>query len=70
MALDKVVVAFNLMRSVALNTLRALSLTSKCDVFSLLIVLILENTRIHICISNGSNIAFYIKELINKIFGK
>ncbi len=67
---DKVAVVFNLMRSVTLNTLRALSSTSKYGMFPLSVVLVLENTRIHICASNSNNIASHIKELINKSFNR
>lgn len=68
--LGKVAVVFDLIRSVALNILRALSSTSKCSMFPLLVGLVSENTRIYICALNSSNIAFHIKELINKSFGK
>ena len=61
---------FNLMKSITLNILRALSLTSKSGVFPLPAVLILENTRIYIYISNGGNIAFYIEGSINKSFSR
>jgi len=69
-ALGKVAVVFNLLRSVTLNTLRVLSSTSKCFMFPLPAVCILENIRIYICVSNSSNIASHIEELIDKSFGE
>jgi len=63
-------VVFDLMRSVVLNILRVLSLTSKCSIFPLLVVFVLGNTKVYICILNSSNIAFHIKRLINKSFGR
>ena len=38
--------------------------------FSLLVVLALENTRIHICNLNNSNVAFHIKGSVNKHFDR
>jgi len=69
-SLSKVAMVFNLMKSIILNTLRALDSTSKSGMFLLLAVLVLENTRIYIYISNGSNITFHIEGSINKSFGK
>jgi len=68
--LDKVAMVFNLMRSIALNTLKVLSSTSKSGVFPLPVVLVLENTRIYIYTLNSGDIAFHIEESINKSFGR
>lgn len=64
--LGKVVMIFDLMRSTILNILKALSLIRESCVSLLLAVFILENTRIHIYISNSSNVASYIKGSVNK----
>jgi len=65
-----VAIVFDPMRSIAPNTSRALSSIRESYVFSLLVVLALENTRIHICILNNSNLAFHIKGSVNKHFDR
>ena len=42
--------------------------TYECDMTSLLVVLILENTRVYICSSNYYNVMAYVKISINKTF--
>ena len=67
---SKVAIVFNFIRSIILNTLRTLSSIRKSSISLLLAVLILENTKIHICTLNGGNVTSHIKELVNECFSK
>jgi len=67
---DNVAIVLDLIRFIALNTLRALSLTRKSSMSPLLAVLALGNTMIHICILNSDNIASHIEGLINENFSR
>jgi len=69
-ASDKVEVIFDLIRSIALNVLRVLSLTSKHGMSLLLVVLALGNIRIYVCISNSGDIASHIEGSIDKSLGR
>ena len=62
-------IVFNLIRSTILNILRALNSTRESCMFPLLVVLVLGNTRIHICALNGSNLASHIEGSVNEYFG-
>ena len=47
------------------NDLDTLALTSKSDMFLLLAILALGNTKVHVCGSYGSDIASYIEAAID-----
>ena len=61
---------FNLVQSITLDTPRALEVISKGGMFPLLVVLVLWDSRIHICTSNSSNITTNIEASIDKHFGQ
>ena len=61
-------IVFNLVWSIILNASKALEVTSEGNMSLLLAVLALQDSRIHICASNGSNITTNIEVLIDKHF--
>ena len=57
---------FNLMQSIALYILRTLEVASKSSIAPLLVVLALQDARIHICPTNSSNEATNIETMIDE----
>ena len=64
--LGKIIMVFNLVWSVTLNAPKVLEATSEGDISLLPAVLTLWDSRIHIHISNGSNITTNIEALIDE----
>ena len=56
------------MRTIALLTFCAMCTTCKYNITSLLVVLALDNTRVHIYFLNHYDIMAYIKAFINETF--
>ena len=63
--LGKVIIMFNLVRFIVFDTVKSLGSIHEDSVSPLPTVLILGDTRIHICFPNCCNIAFYIKASVN-----
>ena len=63
-------IVFNLVQSITLDVPRALEATSEGGMSPLSVVLALQDSRIHIHTSNGSNITTNIKASIDECFGQ
>ena len=61
---------FDFIQSIALNISRALSSVSKDDVFSLLVVFVLDDSKVHICTIYSGNVTSDIETIINEGFGR
>ena len=59
---------FDLVRSIVFDTFRSLNSANKGNISPFLAVLILGNARIHVGLTNDSDMAFYIKVIIDKGF--
>ena len=66
-ALGKVTIMFDLMRTIVFDASWSLYSVYKSNVSLLLAILVLKNTRVHVCVLNSNNIAFYVEIPINKI---
>ena len=60
-ALGKLLMIFDLVWSIAFDTLRSLSSVQKSHMSLLLAVFILSDSQVYVCTSNSSNIVFYIE---------
>ena len=61
-------VMFNFVWTIAFLTLWFMHVICVYDIILLPAVLVLRNTRVHICSSNHNNMSFYIKIPVNKTF--
>jgi len=66
--LCKVTIMFGFMRTIVFSIFGPLNSTWKDNIFSLLAVLTLGNTRVHVYTSNSGNMASYIKAPVNQSF--
>jgi len=58
-------VMFDLVWTIAFNTTRALALASKSSISLLPAILVLGNTKVHVCGLYSSDVASYIEAAIN-----
>jgi len=58
---------FGLVETITLNAFSSLYFAQEYSVSPLPAVFALEDTRIHICTSNSSDVAFYIEASINQL---
>ena len=58
---------FDFVQSIVLNISWALSFVSKDDVFSLLVVFVLNDSKIHICTIYSGNMTSDIEVIINEL---
>ena len=65
----KLMMVFRFVRSITFDTLWSLNSTRYGGMSLFPTIFTLENTRVHVSSSNGSNILSHIKALINKAFG-
>jgi len=64
------VMVFDLVRSIVFDIVWSLDMIGKCNVFSLLAILILGNTRVYISISYSSKVTLYIEISIDQGLGR
>ena len=57
------------MQTITFNTFRSLNSARHNGISLFSTIFTLQNTRVHISFSNSSDISFYIKALIDKVFG-
>jgi len=62
---NKVVMVFNIVWAISFDTVRSLGLIYKDSVSLLPTVLVLEDTRVHICSTNSCNVASYVEALVD-----
>ena len=59
---------FYLMQTITLDTFGSMYMTYKNCVLLFPTILVLRNSRIHVCSSDHHNVAFYVKTSVSKVF--
>jgi len=59
---------FNFIEAIAFVAFETINTTRKSGMIPLPTILVLRNTKVHICSSNSSNITSYIETSVNKAF--
>jgi len=59
---------FNFIKAIVFLVFETINIASKSGMIPLPSILVLRNTKVHICSSDSSNITSYIETFVNKAF--